>query len=158
MGIKSQALSALAQATESGDAQAHELVNSLLADFQSWETVREYALKERKRCNENVKAKLAALKEAMEVGHKDMSEQVLKLTVVEERWQDLEEARSEKHDVVSALREQFKLAETRLRERIKEITSPQLGLFTSTPTIDNPPKPEEDEDEEEDDDDPDNIP
>jgi len=147
MGIKARALEAVAEAVATGDQDAIESARALMDDFTKWSTTREYAAKERKRCNENVQAKLAALKEAMEVGHNSESQQLVKLTVVEERWQDLEESRVERKELMSSCRDQVKLCETRIRDRIAALTSPQLGLFTaSTSTIDNPPDPEDDDD------------
>jgi hypothetical protein len=148
MGIKARALEAAAEAVATGDEDAKESARALMDDFTKWSTTREYALKERKRCNENVQAKLAALKEAMETGHNNESQQLLKLTVVEERWQDLEEARVERKELMASCRDQVKLCETRIRERIEALKSPQLGLFTtSTSTIDNPPTTEDDDPE-----------
>lgn len=161
MGIKSQALEAAAEAVATGDEETKELARDLIDDFQKWETTREYAAKERKRCNENVQAKLAALKEGMEVGHNTEEQQLLKLTVIEERWQDLEEARDERKTMMSSMKDQVKLCETRIRERITALKSPQLGLFASSSTVDNPPTPEDDPDEEADtdhNDDPNDIP
>lgn len=152
MGIKAQALEAAAEAAATGDEEAKEQARSLIDDFQKWETTREYARNERKRCNDNVSAKLAAFKEAMEVGHNSDEQERLKLLLVEERWQDLEEARTERKELMSSCRDQVKLCETRIRERIAALKSPQLGLF-SVPSIDRPPTPEdddEDDDEEED--------
>ncbi len=104
-------------------------------------------------------AKLAALKEGMEVGHSTDEQQLLKLTVVEERWQDLEEARTERKEIGSAMKDQMKLCETRIRDLINEMKSPQLGLFNaSTSTVDRPPTPEDDEPEDEPDDDTDQLP
>lgn len=151
MGIKAQALEAAAEAVATGDEDAKEAARSLIDDFTKWETTREYAAKERKRCNENVQAKLAALKEAMEVGHNSEEQQLLKLTVIEERWQDLEEARTERKELMSSCKDQVKLCETRIRERIAALKSPQLGLF-STSTIDKPPTPEDEDDEDDEED------
>lgn len=152
MGIKARALEAAAEAVATGDQDAIESARALMDDFTKWSTTREYAAKERKRCNENVQAKLAALKEGMEVGHNNESQQIVKLVVVEERWQDLEEARAERKELMSSCRDQVKLCETRIRDRIEALKSPQLGLFTaSTSTIDKPPTPEEDPEDDDDD-------
>lgn len=161
MGIKSSALEAAAEAATAGDEEARERASELITKFTDWETTRELAAKERKRCNENVQAKLAALKEAMEVGHSTQADQLLKLSVIEGRWQDLEDARTERKELMSSFKDNIKLCETRIRELIAAIKSPQLGLFTSTSTIDNPPTPEDDDDDDptkEDDEDDDNIP
>lgn len=145
---KAEAVAEAVSAVDTGDAEARERADRLIAKFGEWEMTRELAAKERKRCNENVQAKLAALKEGMEVGHSTQADQLLKLTVVEGRWQDLEDARTERKELMSSFKDQIKLCETRLREMIAEIKSPQLGLFNANvPSIDNPPTPEEDDDE-----------
>ena len=151
MGLKDEALATAAEAAANEDTK--ETARNLIEAFQRWETTREFAGKERKRCSENVSAKLAALKEAMEVGHSTDEQQLLKLSVVETRWQDLEDARTEKKEVGSSMKDQIKLCETRIRELIAELKSPQLGLFASRSTVDNPPTPEEDADPEDEDDD-----
>jgi hypothetical protein len=152
MGIKDDALATAAEAVATGNEDAKESARNLIDAFQRWETTREFAKVERKRCSDNVSAKLAALKEAMEVGHSTDDQQLLKLGVVEVRWQDLEDARTERKEIGSSMKDQMKLCETRIRELIVELKSPQLGLFTSTSTVDNPPNPEEDEDDEDEDD------
>jgi chromosome segregation ATPase len=151
MGIKDEALSTAAEAVASGDEDAKEHARNLITAFERWETTREYGKKERKRCNDNVSARLAALKEAMEVGHSTDEQQLLKLGVVEQRWQDLEDARTERKEVAGAMKDQMKLCETRIKELIEALRpSQQLGLFNST--IDNPPTPEEEEEDDSDDD------
>lgn len=156
--MRTAALEAAAEAVTTGDEEARERADALITKFGEWETTRELAAKERKRCNENVQAKLAALKEAMEVGHSTQQDQLLKLSVIEGRWQDLEDARTERKELMSSFKDNIKLCETRIRELIAEIKSPQLGLFASKSTIDNPPTPEDDEEEDNNDEDDDNIP
>lgn len=160
--MKAAALEAAAEAVTTGDEEARERATDLIAKFTEWETTRDLAAKERKRCNENVQAKLAGLKEAMEVGHSTQADQLLKLSVIEGRWQDLEDARNERKELMSSFKDNIKLCETRIRELIAAIKSPQLGLFTSKSTIDNPPTPEDDDEddnqEEDHNDDPNDIP
>lgn len=141
----------IAEAAASEDHERQEAARRLMTAFVSWEQIREFATKERARVNENVAARLAQFKEAMEVGHASESDQLLKLTVCEQRWQELTEARDEKKDVNGAMKDQIKSAEAKIRDLIAEAKgSNQLTLFTRTPTIDNPPTPEDDEDADED--------
>lgn len=139
--------------------QDPEYARAIIKAVENWETVREFGVKERKRTKELVDARLASLKEAMELGHNTESDQLLKLSAVESRWQELEEARDERREISSACRDQLKNA----HQQIRDLLSPQLGLFSgppntdpstyeSTSTIDNPPEPEEDEDTDGDDD------
>lgn len=160
--LRTKALAAAAEAVASGDEEGAEKARDIITAFTGWDTTREFTLKERKRTGDNVKMKLAALKEAMEVGHKTTNEQILKLTVVEGRWQDLEDAREERRLVMKACSDNMKLAEQKIRDLIA--SKNQLGLFeSSSSTIDNPPKPEDDDDDDqeandENDNDPDAIP
>lgn len=127
---------------------------SLIKAFEGWVTVDEFAAKERKRTKELVDGRLAAFKESMEVGHNTTNDQVLKLSLCETRWQELEEAREERKLINGSCKDQIKVA----KQKIVDLLNPQLGLFNGPPntdpatyesgsTIDNPPQPEEDEPE-----------
>lgn len=126
-----------------------ENVRRMMVAFSQWEVIREHGAKERKRCTELVASRLAQFKEAMEVGHATQGDQLLKLSVVEQRWQDLEDARTEKKEVTSAMKDQLKGAEQKIRDLISEAKGTQMSLFGGprTPTIDMPPIGEDDDDD-----------
>jgi hypothetical protein len=134
-------------AVEEAAEEATEQAVALIAAFQRWETTRKYAVDERKRCGDRVAEKLAAFKEAIEVGHSTEDQQLLKLTVVESRWQDLEEARAERKNVMASCRESMKLAEGRLRELIAERNSTQLSLFNGKAEEEAPEEYDDTDDE-----------
>lgn len=147
--IKEAVDEVLTEAADSADDEKQEAARRLIGAFMSWEKIREYATQERSRTKENVAARLAQFKEAMEVGHSSESDQLLKLTVCEQRWQELDDARAERRDVNHAMRDQTKAAEQKIKDLITEMKgSPQLTLFDTTPTIDNPPTPEDDDEDE----------
>ncbi len=140
-----------AELTDPSNAEVAERAGELLMLFTRWETCREFAVKERKRTKEKLEARLAAFKEAMEVGHQSEADQILKLSVCEQRWQDLEEARAERKDVCKAAVDAVKSSEQKIRDLLAEMKSPQLGLFTgSSSTIDNPPREDDDDDDDSD--------
>lgn len=105
-----------------------EMATHLVRAFEIWEQLREYKAKESKRVNEKVSARQAQFAEAMHVGHASANDQILKLTVVEQRWQELDDARTERKEVMSALKDQIKSAEQRIRDGIAEARSGQ-GTF-----------------------------
>lgn len=129
------------------------LATELLRAFDGWMTVREYGATESKRTRELVDARFQAFKEAMEVGHATQSDQILKLGVVEQRWQDLEDAKLGRGQVLSACREQIKLSHQKIKDLVSELKQPSLfgPGFGAEVTIDNPPIPEEDDEETDDD-------
>jgi hypothetical protein len=116
------------------DAQiyAADMLPRITKAYQAWDSLKEYQKEERGRLKEILGARTAALKEAMEVGHKTVSDQVLKLTVAENRWQELEEARAELKDVMGALKDQIKAAAQKIKDLINEAkASSQMSLFTT---------------------------
>ena len=144
--LEAQVLAEAREAAKSDPVLAGELIKA----FEQWETIRSFGVDERKRTAELVVARLAAFKEAMEVGHQNANDQILKLNVVEQRWQDLEDARSERKEIGSAVRDQMKNAHQKLKDLINERNNPQISMFgrdDRTPDIDHPPQPEEDEPE-----------
>lgn len=142
---------ALVDATGTGQEEKLESARRLIKAFTDWEKIRQHASDERKRTKEGVAALLAQFKEAMEVGHSSEADQLLKLSVCEQRWQDLDDARAERRDVNNAMRDQIKAAEQKIKDLITEVKgTQQLTMFDRTPTIDDPPTPEDDEDEGED--------
>ena len=125
--IKDQIVDAIAE----GEVD-QEQVSRLVRAFDLWEQAREYRKKEAKRCNELLAARIAQFSEAMHVGHSSTSDQVLKLSVVETRWQDLEDAREERKQVGSACRDAVKSAEQKIRDLLGEMKQKnQLDLFQS---------------------------
>ena len=103
----------------------------LIRAFASWTTAKETAVKERKRCNELLTGRIAQFNEAMNVGHSTESDQLLKLSVVETRWQDLEDAREGKKQVGAACRDAVKTCEQKIRDLLDEVRTGQLSLFQS---------------------------
>jgi len=114
-----------------------ETAAHIMRAFIAWQTIKDYAKDERKRLNEKLAGRTAQFKEAMEVGHASTSDQILKLSVVEQRWQELEEARDEKKEVNGALREQIKAAEQKIRDLIEESKSNQMNLFSESSGADD---------------------
>jgi chromosome segregation ATPase len=108
---------------------AAELLPRIIIAYAAWDAIREYAKQEKARLKEKLAGRIAQLKEAMDVGHATINDQVLKLTVVEQRWQDLEETRAEAKDVSAALTEQIKAAQQKIRDLMAEAKSGQLPLF-----------------------------
>lgn len=106
-----------------------ELANRMLKAFDLWTQARDFAKKESKRLNEQLAARIAQFNEAMNVGHSTTNDQVLKLSVVETRWQDLEDARTEKKDVAGACKDAIKAAEQKIRDLLEQAKSNQLSLF-----------------------------
>lgn len=139
------------------DAEKLEQADDLARLFKAWEDARALAVAERKRCGDNVKAKLASLKEGMEVGHQNDAQRLLKLTVVEDRWQELEEARTERKEIFGQMKDAVTLCEQKIRDAIAKYNSNQLGLgFTAeqmAPKEDGNPNPDADGDGLDDDDD-----
>lgn len=125
-GIKEEVLDAV---TEEGIDP--ETVARLVRTFDGWEKAREYKKTEGKRCSENLAARIALFAEAMNVGHSSTGDQVLKLSVVESRWQDLEDAREERKQVAGACREAVKACEQKIRDLLGEMKSNQLSLFAA---------------------------
>jgi hypothetical protein len=132
------------------DTDQVEAARRLLKAFGDWDKIRTYAKTERKRTKEEVDGRLQQFTEAMEVGHSNANDQILKLTVVEQRWQDLTEARDGRKLVLKALSDQLKGIEQKIRDLTAEAKDKQLSLFNgSSSTIDNPPEAEDDPEEEE---------
>ena len=123
--LRSQVLEAVAQ-----DPTA-EIAARMIRAFQQWETAREHRKAEAKRCNDNLAGKISLFSEAMNVGHSNQNDQILKLSVVEARWQDLEDAREEKKQVAAACRDAIKACETKIKDLMAEAKSGQLNLFHS---------------------------
>lgn len=117
------------QAQEGADP---ETVSRLVRSFELWEKAKEFKKTEAKRCNDQLGARIALFEEAMNVGHSSVNDQVLKLSVVETRWQDLEDAREEKKQVASACRDAVKAAEQRIRDALADAKSGQMSLFQSS--------------------------
>lgn len=113
-------------------AQSGEIAGRLFRAFNLWETGREHKRNESKRCGELLAARIAQFNEAMQVGHSTVNDQVTKLLVVEQRWQDLEDARAEKKLVASACKDAIKSAEQKIKELMVEAKSTQLGLKFSS--------------------------
>jgi DNA-binding protein H-NS len=123
------------QANETIDeiaAQDPETAQRLVKSFEQWETAREFRKKESKRTSEQLAARIAQFAEAMNVGHSTTSDQVLKLSVVESRWQDLEDAREERKQVAAACRDAIRAAEQKIKDIIQTVKSTQLSLFQSS--------------------------
>jgi seryl-tRNA(Sec) selenium transferase len=108
-----------------------ETVARLVRSFDQWEQAKEYGKKERKRVNDQLAGRIAQFAEAMNVGHSTTNDQVLKLSVVESRWQDLEDAREERKQIIAACRDAVKAAEQKIRDMLASIKSTQLDLFNS---------------------------
>ncbi len=123
--LRTQAMEVVAQ-----DPTA-EIAARLIRAFQQWEAAREHRKAEAKRCNDNLAGKISLFSEAMNVGHSNQNDQILKLSVVEARWQDLEDAREEKKQVASACRDAIKACETKIKDLMAEAKSGQLNLFHS---------------------------
>lgn len=141
---------ALGAVVQEAAAQATDpaLAAELLRAFDGWMAIREFAQKETKRTKETVEARLQSFKEAMEVGHSNQSEQLTKLTVCEMRWQEFEESRAERKDILGVVKDQTKLSLQKIKDLRAEIADRQLDMFKqSSSTIDNPPVPEDDEPE-----------
>ena len=114
---------------EEAQAFAADMLPRITRAYATWDGLKEYQTKERKRLREQLGARKASFAEAMEVGHQTTGDQVLKLTVVESRWQELEEAQAELKDVMSALAEQLKAATLKIKDLVNEAKSKQLPLF-----------------------------
>lgn len=125
--IKDQIIEAVAEEGVDQETVAH-----LVRAFESWEKAREYRKNESKRCNEQMAARIALFAEAMNVGHSSPTDQVLKLSVVESRWQDLEDAREERKQVNGATRDAIKACEQKIRDLLITAKSNQLNLFQSS--------------------------
>lgn len=108
-----------------------EIAARMIRAFQQWETARAHRKDEAKRCNDNLAGKISLFAEAMNVGHSNTNDQILKLSVIEARWQDLEDAREEKKQVASACRDAIKACETKIKDLMAEAKSGQLNLFNS---------------------------
>ena len=108
----------------------------VLKAFQTWVDGKTYASAERKRMSEKLAARIAQFEEAMQVGHSTTNDQILKLSIVETRWQDLEEARSEKKEVGKALTDAVKSAEQKIKDLLAEAKSGQMTLFADAPPTD----------------------
>lgn len=106
-----------------------EIAARLVRAFAHWETARETRKTENKRCSENLAGKISLFSEAMNVGHSNSNDQILKLSVVEARWQDLEDARAEKKEVNAACRDAIKACEQKIKDLMAEAKSGQLNLF-----------------------------
>jgi enoyl-CoA hydratase/carnithine racemase len=109
-----------------------EHAGRLMRAFTAWQAIVDYKKTETKRLSEKLAARIAQFNEAMAVGHSTTGDQILKLGVVEQRWQDLEETRAEKKDVTAALREQVKTSVQKIKDLIEEAKSTQLSLFQSS--------------------------
>lgn len=101
----------------------------LIRTFATWQQLREDKQKESKRLSEKLAARIAQFNEAMNVGHSTTSDQILKLSVVEQRWQELEETRAEKKDVMGAYKDSVKATEQKIKDLIAEAKSAQMKLF-----------------------------
>lgn len=112
--------------TESTDEEKQEQARALLRAFEQWETIKNFSARERKRCNENVKAKAEDLKTALEETTTNKTEQLSKLGRAEIAWQDLEEAKAEQKDIRNSTRDNIKDAEQKIRDLLEE--QKQLGL------------------------------
>lgn len=126
--IEEAAPEAASEAAASDDADRQQQGLELMTLFERWEAAREDAQKERKRCKEQVDAKVAGFKEAVETGTSNDNQRLLKLGIVETRWQELEDARVERKEVGGAMKDQVMLAETKIREKITAIKSGQGNL------------------------------
>lgn len=109
-----------------------EIAARLIRAFQQWDGAREHRKKESKRCNDNLASRIALFSEAMNVGHSNQNDQILKLSVVEARWQDLEDAREEKKQVAAACRDAIKACEQKIKDLMAEAKSGQLNLFNAS--------------------------
>lgn len=117
------------QLDEAIDGSANEeQAARLMRAFVAWQTIVEYKKTETKRISEKLAARIAQFNEAMAVGHSNTNDQVLKLSVVEQRWQDLEETREEKKEVGAALREQVKSSVQKIKDLIEEAKNKQTSL------------------------------
>lgn len=103
----------------------------IIKAFTDLETIEEYGVKERKRVNELVASRKAMFAEAMAVGHSTVTDQLLKLGVVEQRWQELEEAHDEKKDVMGTVKDQVKSTRQKIKDLLAEAKSNQLSMFQS---------------------------
>lgn len=101
--------------------------------FEVWQQGKEYAATERKRLSEQLAGRAAQFAEAMAVGHSTPSDEALKLQVVEQRWQELEDAENEKKTVCKALNDAIKVAEQKIKDLIAEHKSGQMSLFGGPP-------------------------
>ena len=117
----------LESAIEGSPTEEH--ANRLMRAFTAWQTIVEYKKTEGKRLTEKLAARIAQFNEAMAVGHSTTSDQVLKLSVVEVRWQELEDARDEKKEVLKALTDQVKTSVQKIKDLIEEAKSNQMSLF-----------------------------
>lgn len=101
----------------------------IVHNFQAWEAAKKVLREERKQANENVQAKAANLRAAVEQGvdPKDVSGQINKLQTITVAWQDLTEAKEERTERVKLAREVVTTTEQRLREAVEK--SHQLSLF-----------------------------
>lgn len=106
-----------------------QLADRALRAFANWTQGKEYAAKERKRLSELVSNRKAQFDEAMNVGHNSVNDQVLKLSVVETRWQELQEAIAEKKTINGALKDAIKVAEQKIKDVIAEAKTAQMNLF-----------------------------
>ena len=121
---------ALAAEVEQAQAGADpETVARMVRAFDIWEAAKEFKKKEGKRLSDQLAARISLFAEAMNVGHSTVNDQVLKLSVVETRWQDLEDAREEKKQIATACRDAVKAAEQRIRDALADAKSGQMSLF-----------------------------
>lgn len=109
------------------------LVERIIKAFETWQSGKEYATKERKRLADQLSGRAAQFAEAMAVGHTTANDQALKLQVVEQRWQELEDAKNEKKTVTGALRDALKVAEQKIKDLIADQKSGQMSLFSGPP-------------------------
>ncbi len=82
----------------------------------------------------------------MEVGHSTDADRLLKLVVVEERWQELDEVRTERKEVIGAAKDAVNAAETEIRELIAN--AKQLNLFAGVTVEANLTEVDDEDDEE----------
>jgi hypothetical protein len=121
-------------ATEESPNEEH--ARRLLRAFEQWRDAVAARTAESKKLSDKIKGKLALFNEAMNVGHSNESDQILKLGVVEARYQEWQEAIAEKKTTCGLLGDQVKAARTKLDELIEEAKSPQMNLFSSRPSDD----------------------
>jgi hypothetical protein len=124
---------ALRQEVEEAASQSpsEEHAGRLVRAFAEWQSVGDYKSKQSKALGEKVAARKAAFAEAMATGHQTQGDQLLKLLLCEQRWQELEEAIAERKDVQASLRDQLKVTRQKIADLIQEARDRQLSLFQS---------------------------
>jgi hypothetical protein len=108
-----------------------EREKAIVAAWEKLQVVLTYKKEQSKRTKERIDGCVSRLREAVEMGTHvgDTVAQVEKLRAVELAWHGLEEAKSERVEVMKACKESVAAAEKTLRELIE--LSSQLTLFGS---------------------------